>query len=74
MYGLKEKNLAKTYIKLIPLGVRDPDALRLVYWKKPDEKPNDSSKYVRSLLELSRRPTCVHGFPLTTVTGTKSIW
>jgi hypothetical protein len=34
---LKEKNLAKTYIKLIPLGMRDPDAIRLLNWKKPTE-------------------------------------
>jgi hypothetical protein len=38
VYGLKEKNLAKTYIKLIPLGIRDPDAIRLLNWKKPTEK------------------------------------
>jgi len=38
VYGLKEKNLAKTYIKLIPLGTRDPDAIRLLNWKKPTEK------------------------------------
>jgi hypothetical protein len=41
MYGLKEKNLAKTYIKLIPLGSKDPDAIRLLNWKRP------SGKYVR---------------------------
>ena len=35
IYGLKEKNIAKTYIKLIPLGPKDPDALRLLDWKKP---------------------------------------
>lgn len=38
VYGLKEKNLAKTYIKLIPLGMRDPDAIRLLNWKKPTER------------------------------------
>ena len=38
VYGLKEKNLAKTYIKLIPLGMRDPDAMRLLNWKKPTER------------------------------------
>lgn len=38
VYGLKEKNLAKTYIKLIPLGRHDPDAIRLLNWKKPTEK------------------------------------
>lgn len=35
VYGLKEKNLAKTYIKLIPLGMRDSDAIRLLNWKRP---------------------------------------
>ena len=38
MYGLKEKNLAKAYIRLIPLGLKDPDALRLLQWKRPEEK------------------------------------
>lgn len=38
VYGLKEKNLAKIYIKLIPLGRQDPDAIRLLNWKKPTEK------------------------------------
>jgi hypothetical protein len=35
IYGLKEKNIAKTFIKLIPLGPKDPDAIRLLDWKKP---------------------------------------
>jgi len=35
IYGLKEKNIAKIYIKLIPLGPKDPDAIRLLDWKKP---------------------------------------
>lgn len=38
VYGLKEKNLAKTYIKLIPLGMRDPDAIRLLNWKRPTQR------------------------------------
>jgi hypothetical protein len=38
VYGLKEKNLAKTYIKLIPLGMRDPDAIRMLNWKRPTER------------------------------------
>lgn len=38
VYGLKEKNLAKTYIKLIPLGMKDPDAIRLLNWKRPTER------------------------------------
>ena len=35
IYGLKEKNIAKIYIKMIPLGPKDPDAIRLLDWKKP---------------------------------------
>lgn len=38
IYGLKEKNLAKMYIRLIPLGTKDPDAIRLMNWKKPNER------------------------------------
>jgi DNA ligase-4 len=38
MYGLKEKMIAKAYIKLIPLGAKDPDAVRLLNWKRPTEK------------------------------------
>lgn len=38
VYGLQEKNLAKIYIKLIPLGMRDPDAVRLLNWKRPTER------------------------------------
>lgn len=37
VYGLKEKNLAKAYIRLIPLGLKDPDGLRLLQWKRPTE-------------------------------------
>jgi DNA ligase 4 len=48
VYGLKEKNLARTYIKLIPLGMRDPDAIRLLHWKKPVDKPTDGEKPVGS--------------------------
>lgn len=38
VYGLKEKNLAKAYIKLIPLGRHDPDSIRLLNWKKPTDR------------------------------------
>lgn len=38
VYGLKEKALAKIYIKLIPLQRQDQDAIRLLNWKKPTEK------------------------------------
>jgi DNA ligase-4 len=35
IYGLKEKTIAKAYIKMIPLGSKDPDAIRLLDWKRP---------------------------------------
>ena len=38
VYGLKEKNLAKAYIKVIPLNRHDPDAIRLQNWKRPTER------------------------------------
>lgn len=65
MYGLKEKNLAKTYIKLIPLGMKDPDAIRLLNWKRPSGKyvcistslTNFSSQIVFSQ-DLAISPTC----------------
>ena len=37
VYGLKEKNLAKIYIKLVGLLKTDVDAIRLMNWKKPAE-------------------------------------
>jgi DNA ligase 4 len=38
VYGLKEKNIAKTYITLMGLTKNDPDAIRLLNWKKPTER------------------------------------
>ena len=38
VYGLKEKNLATIYIKLIPLRRDDADAIRMLNWKKPTER------------------------------------
>ena len=43
-YGLKEKNLAKIYIKLIPLQRTDHDAIHLMNWKKPSEE--DVSQWI----------------------------
>jgi DNA ligase 4 len=40
VYGLKEKNIARVYIKLIPLGPKDPDAIRLLNWKGPTDRWN----------------------------------
>lgn len=62
VYGLKEKNLAKTYIKLIPLGIRDPDAIRLLNWKKPTEKDKSSGDFPTVLYEVvSKRSSVVEG-------------
>lgn len=54
IYGLKEKNIAKIYTKLIPLGPKDPDALRLLDWKKPSG-PNVG--YLLGGFDLSVNPS-----------------
>ncbi|TCD60360.1 DNA ligase (ATP) [Steccherinum ochraceum] len=62
VYGLKEKNLAKTYIKLIPLGTRDPDAIRLLNWKKPTERDKTSGDFPTVLYEVvSKRSSVIQG-------------
>ncbi|KAF9563995.1 ATP-dependent DNA ligase [Agrocybe pediades] len=62
VYGLKEKNLAKTYIKLIPLGMRDPDAIRLLNWKKPSERDKSSGDFPNVLYEVvSKRSSVIEG-------------
>ncbi|GLB41800.1 putative DNA ligase [Lyophyllum shimeji] len=62
VYGLKEKNLAKTYIKLIPLGRKDPDAIRLLNWKKPTEKDKASGDFPTVLYEVvSKRSSVIEG-------------
>jgi DNA ligase-4 len=38
VYHVKEKNLAKLFIRAIPLGKNDPDAIHLLNWKKPAEE------------------------------------
>jgi hypothetical protein len=62
VYGLKEKNLAKTYIKLIPLGMRDPDAIRLLNWKKPTDREvwllRRLELLVKGIAESFRRFSC----------------
>lgn len=60
VYGLKEKNLAKTYIKLIPLGMRDPDAIRLLNWKKPTERDVREPILTPSSLNLTGDATRKH--------------
>ncbi|KAH7885847.1 ATP dependent DNA ligase domain-containing protein [Phlebopus sp. FC_14] len=62
VYGLKEKNLAKTYIKLIPLRMRDPDAIRLLNWKKPTDKFKSSGDFPNVLYDVvSKRSSVVEG-------------
>ncbi|TEB36658.1 DNA ligase 4 [Coprinellus micaceus] len=62
VYGLKEKNLAKTYIKLIPLGMRDPDAIRLLNWKRPSERDRSSGDFPQVLCEVvSKRSSVIEG-------------
>ncbi|KAF8636375.1 hypothetical protein AX17_003558 [Amanita inopinata Kibby_2008] len=62
VYGLKEKNLAKVYIKLIPLGMRDPDAIRLLNWKKPNERYTSSGDFPGVLYDIvSKRSSVIEG-------------
>ncbi|TFK71638.1 DNA ligase 4 [Pluteus cervinus] len=62
VYGLKEKNLAKAYIKLIPLGMKDPDAIRLLNWKKPTDRDRSSGDFPTVLYEVvSKRSSVIEG-------------
>ncbi|KAF9499593.1 ATP-dependent DNA ligase [Pleurotus eryngii] len=62
VYGLKEKNLAKTYIKLIPLGMRDPDAIRLLNWKRPSQRDSSSGDFSAVLFDVvSKRSSVIEG-------------
>lgn len=63
VYGLKEKNLAKAYIKLIPLGLKDPDAVRLLQWKRPTERERATSGDFPSILHevISKRSSVIQG-------------
>ncbi|EED85575.1 predicted protein [Postia placenta Mad-698-R] len=62
VYGLKEKNLAKIYIKLIPLNPRDPDAIRMLNWKRPTERNQSSGDFPSVLYEvISKRSSVVEG-------------
>ncbi|KAL9713673.1 DNA ligase (ATP) [Leucoagaricus gongylophorus] len=59
VYGLQEKNLAKIYIKLIPLGMRDPDAVRLLNWKRPTEREKASGDFHAVLFEVVSKRSSV---------------
>ncbi|KAI0642168.1 ATP dependent DNA ligase domain-containing protein [Trametes meyenii] len=59
VYGLKEKNLAKQYISLIPLGQHDPDAIRLRNWKKPTERDRSAGDFPTVLFEVVNKRSSV---------------
>lgn len=59
IYGLKEKNLAKAYIKLIPLGSKDPDAIQLLNWKKPSDRYRSSGDFPLVLYEVVNKRSSV---------------
>ncbi|KAI0091679.1 DNA ligase 4 [Irpex rosettiformis] len=62
VYGLKEKNLAKIYIKLIPLNRQDPDSIRLLNWKRPSERFASSGDFPNVLYEvISKRSSVIQG-------------
>ncbi|KAI9440740.1 ATP dependent DNA ligase domain-containing protein [Lactarius indigo] len=62
IYGLKEKNIAKMYIKLIPLGPKDPDAIRLLDWKKPSEPDRSSGDFPTVFYEVvAKRSSVIEG-------------
>ncbi|KAJ3559037.1 hypothetical protein NM688_g581 [Phlebia brevispora] len=62
VYGLKEKNLAKIYIKLIPLQRTDFDAVRMLNWKKPTERDATSGDFPTVLYEvISKRSSVMEG-------------
>ena len=54
--------MAKAYIKLIPLGMGDPDALRLLDWKRPTEREDTSGDFSTVLYEVvSKRSSVLEG-------------
>ncbi|KAH9000515.1 ATP dependent DNA ligase domain-containing protein [Lactarius akahatsu] len=62
IYGLKEKNIAKMYIKLIPLGPKDPDAIRLLEWKKPSGPDRSSGDFPTVFYEvIAKRSSVIEG-------------
>lgn len=62
VYGLKEKNIAKIYIKLIPLGMRDPDSIRLLNWKKPAGTNQAAGDFPTVLFDVvNKRSSVVEG-------------
>ncbi|EKM49973.1 uncharacterized protein PHACADRAFT_178599 [Phanerochaete carnosa HHB-10118-sp] len=62
VYGLKEKALAKIYIRMIPLQKQDRDAIRLLNWKKPADKEASAGDFPTVLYEvISKRSSVIQG-------------
>ncbi|OJT11573.1 DNA ligase 4, partial [Trametes pubescens] len=59
VYGLKEKNLAKAYMKVIPLERHHPDAIRLLNWKKPTDRHRSAGDFPTVLSEIIDKRCCV---------------
>ncbi|KAF8582783.1 DNA ligase 4 [Ramaria rubella] len=62
VYNIKEKTLAKIYIRIIPLNMKDEDAVRLLNWKKPSEKDKIAGDFPMVLFEvISKRSNVMEG-------------
>ncbi|KAJ7623294.1 DNA ligase 4 [Roridomyces roridus] len=62
VYGLKEKNLAKAYGKLMGLDSNHEDVKRLSNWKRPTENEKTSGDFPTVLFEVvSKRSSVVEG-------------
>jgi DNA ligase-4 len=59
VYGLKEKALANVFIKLIPLQKKDPDAQRMLFWKKPTDRYSTSGDFPQTLCEVVQKRSSV---------------
>ncbi|KIJ55330.1 hypothetical protein M422DRAFT_57814 [Sphaerobolus stellatus SS14] len=62
VYNIKEKTLARIYIRIIPLNPKDEDAVRLMNWKKPTEKDKAAGDFPMVLYEVvSKRSNVMEG-------------
>ncbi|KIY47685.1 ATP-dependent DNA ligase [Fistulina hepatica ATCC 64428] len=62
VYGLKEKALARLYIKMMGLPVADGDAKHLLQWKKPSDRSQTSGDFPTVLYDVvSKRSSVIKG-------------
>ncbi|KAF8518045.1 DNA ligase 4 [Hysterangium stoloniferum] len=62
VYNIKEKTLAKIYIRIIPLNMKDEDAVRLMNWKKPSDKDKTAGDFPMVLYDvISKRSNVMEG-------------